>query len=58
MVNITPGSPVALGGIEEMPPIGGLLAGMVCLSPAPVGPLRDAAAAHVVGSMEYEGLGV
>ena len=55
MANIIPGSPVAL---EEMPPIDGLLAGIVCLSPALAGPLKDAAVAHIVGSMEDEGLSI
>ena len=34
----------------------GLLAGIVCLSPALVGSLRDAVLAHVAGSMDDEGL--
>ena len=53
MANIIPGSPTAL---EMMQPIDGLLAGIVCLSPALVGPLRDADVAHVPGNMEGEGL--
>ena len=46
VANIIPGSPVAF----ERMPTGGLLAGTVCLSPAPAGSLRDAGAAHVVGN--------
>ena len=53
MANIIPGSPIAL---EGMPPTDGLLAGIVCLSPALVGSLRDAVIVHVVGNMEAEGL--
>ena len=53
MANIIPISPIAL---EEMPPIDGLLAGIVCLSSALVGSLRNAVDAHVVRSMEDEGL--
>ena len=52
MANIVPGSPIAL---EGMPPTDGLLAGIVCLSPALVGPMRGAVVAHVVGNMEDEG---
>ena len=52
VANIIPGSPVALEGM----PTDGLLEGIVCLSPALVGSLRDADVAHVVGNMEYEGL--
>ena len=55
VANIVPGSPVAL---EGMPPTHGLLAGIVCLSPTLVGSLRDADVAHVVGSMEDEGLNI
>ena len=51
MANIILVSPIAL---EEMPPIDGLLAGIVCLSPALVGSLRNVA--HVVRNMEDEGL--
>ena len=47
------GSPIAL---EGMPPTDGLLAGIVGLSPALAGPLRDAVVVHVVGNMEDEGL--
>ena len=55
MANIIPGSPIAL---EGMPRTDGLLAGIVCLSPALVGSLRDADVAHVVGNMEDEGLNI
>ena len=54
MANIIPGSPTALEGM----PIDGLLGGTVCLSPTLVGPLKDAAVAHVVGNMEDEGLNI
>ena len=53
VANIVPGSPIAL---EGMPPTHGLLAGIVCLSSALAGSLRDASVAHVVGNMEDEGL--
>ena len=53
VANIIPGSPVAF---EGMPSTDGLLADIVCLSPALAGPLRDAVVTHVVGSMEDEGL--
>ena len=39
---------------EGMPSIDGLLAGIVCLSLALAGSLRDAVVAHVVGNMEDE----
>ena len=52
MAHIVPGSAIALDGM----PADGLLAGIVCLSPALVGSLRDAVVAHVVGNMENEGL--
>ena len=55
MANIIPGSPVAL---EGMPPTDRLLAGIVCLSPAVVGSLRDAVVARVVGNIEDEGLNI
>ena len=55
VANIIPGSPVAL---EVMPPTDGLLAGIVCLSQALSGSLRDSALAHVVGNMEDEGLNI
>ena len=54
MANIIPGSPVAFEGM----PTEGLLAGIVCLSPALAGSLRDADVAHVVGSMEDEGVSI
>ena len=41
-----------------MPPTDGLLAGIVCLSPALAGSLRDDVVAHVVGNMEDEGLDI
>ena len=53
MANIIPGSPIVLEGIA---PTDGLLAGIVCLSSALAGSLRDADVAHVVGNMEDEGL--
>ena len=52
MANIIPGSPTALEGM----PRDGPLAGIVCLSPALVGSLRDAIVTRVVGNMEDEGL--
>ena len=52
MANIIPGTPIAL---EGMPPTGGLLAGIVYLSPAPVSPLRGAVNTHLVGTMEDQG---
>ena len=55
VANIIPGSPIALEGI---PSTDGLLAGIVCLSPAPAGSLRDAGVAHVVGDTEDEGLSI
>ena len=55
MANIIPGSPVVL---EGMPPTDGLLAGIVCLSPALAGSLRDAVVAHFVGNMGDEGLNI
>ena len=53
VANIIPGSPIAL---ERMPPIDGLLAGIVCLSSALAGSLRSAVVAHVIGNMEDEDL--
>ena len=53
MATIIPGSPIAL---EGMPPTNGLLAGIVCLSPTPVGQRRGAVVTHVVGNTEDEGL--
>ena len=41
-----------------MPPTDGLLAGIVCLSPALAGSLRDAVVAHVIGDMEDEALNI
>ena len=52
--NVFPGSPIAF---EEMP-TDGLLAAIVCLSPALAGSVRDADVAHVVGNMEDEGLNI
>ena len=54
VANVVPGSPIAL---EGMPPTDGLLAGIVCLSPALTGSLRNVVA-HVVGNMEDEGLNI
>ena len=54
MSKIIPGSPVIFEGM----PTDGLLAGIVCLLPAPAGSLRDAGVAHVVGDMEDEGLSI
>ena len=48
MANIVPGSPIA---IEGMPPIDGLLASIMCLSPTLVHSLRDAIVPHVVGNI-------
>ena len=55
MANIAPGSPIA---IEGMPPIDGLLAGIMCLSPTLVHSLRDAVVAHVVGNMKDQDLNI
>ena len=55
VANIVPGRPIAF---EGMPPIGGLLAGIVCPSPTLVCPLRNAVVVHVVGKMEDEGLNI
>ena len=55
VANIILGSPIAL---EMMPPIDGLLAGIVCLSPTLAGSLRNAIVAYVVGVMEDEGLNI
>ena len=54
VANIIPGSPTAFEGMLT----DGLLAGIVCLSPAVAGSLRDAVVAHVVGNMEDEGLNI
>ena len=53
VANIIPGSPIAFEGM----PTDGLLAGIVCLSPAVAGSLRDADVTHV-GNMEDEGLNI
>ena len=53
MANI-PGSPIAL---DVMPPTDGLLAGIMYLSPALAGLLRNAVVAHV-GNLEDEGLNI
>ena len=55
VAHVVPGSPIAL---EELPPTDGLLAGIVYLSPALVGSLRNAVVAHVVGNLEDEGLNI
>ena len=56
MASIIPGIPIVL---EGMPPEeDGLLARIVCLTPALAGPLRGAVVAHVVGNMEDEGLNI
>ena len=55
MTNVIPGSPVAL---EGMPSTDGLLAGIVCLSPTLVGPLRNAIVAHVAENMTDESLNI
>ena len=55
MANIILGNPIALAG---MPPTGGLLAGIVCLSPTLAGSQRDAVVAHVVGNVEDKGLNI
>ena len=55
VANIIPGSLIAL---EGMPPTDGLLAGIVCLSPALVGSLKDTVVAHVVGNMEDESMNI
>ena len=55
MANIVPGSPITL---EGLPPTDGLLAGIVCLSPALAASLKDALVAYVVGNMEDEGLNI
>ena len=55
VADIIRGSPVVL---EGMPPTDGLLADIMCLTPALVGSLRDAIVAHVAGNMEDEGLNI
>ena len=52
MANIIPGNPIAFEGM----PTNGLLADIMCLSPALAGSLRDADGAPVVGNMGDEGL--
>ena len=52
VANIIPRSPIAFEGM----PTDGLLAGIVCLSPALVGSLRVAVVTLVVGNMKDEGL--
>ena len=54
MANVIPRSPIAFEGM----PTDGLLAGIVCLSLALVGPLRAAVVVHVAGNMEDEGLNI
>ena len=54
MANIIPGGPTAFEGM----PTDGLLAGIVCLSPVLVGPLRYTVVAHVVGNVEDEVLNI
>ena len=54
MANILPGNPIAFEGM----PTDGLLAGIVCLSPALAGSLRDVDIAHIVGNMEEEGVDI
>ena len=54
VANIIPGSPIAFEGT----PTDGLLAGIVYLSPALAGSLRDVDVVHVVGNMEDEGLNI
>ena len=55
VANTIPRSPIAL---EEMPQTDELPAGILCLSPALVGSLRDAVVAHVVGNMVDDGLNI
>ena len=55
MANIIPGSPTAL---DRMPPPDGLLAGIVCLSPALADSLRRVVDTHVVGNIKDEGLNI
>ena len=55
MVNIIPGSPIALEGMTATDE---LLADVVCPSPALAGSLRDADVVHVVGNIEDEGLNI
>ena len=55
VANIIPRSPTALGRDATNR---WLLAGIVCLSPTLLGPLRGAVVPHVVGNMEDEGLNI
>ena len=55
VASIIPGSPISFEGIS---PTDGLLAGIMCLSPALAGPQRDAIVAYVVGNMEDAGLNI
>ena len=55
VANIVLGSLVALKGT---PPTDGLLACIVCLSPALAHSLRGIIDAHIVGNMEDEGLNI
>ena len=55
VANIVPGRPIAL---EGMPPTGGFLARIVCLSPTLVCPLRNAVVARVVGNVEDKCLNI
>ena len=54
MANIILGSPIVLEGM----PTDVLLAGIVCLSPTLVGPLRNAIVAHVAENMTDESLNI
>ena len=53
VANIIPGGPIAL---EWMPPTDKILAGIMCLSLALAGSLRDVVVAYVVGNMKDEDL--
>ena len=55
MANIILGNLIAL---EGMPSTDGLLAGIVCLSLALGGSMRDAVDAHLEGNMKDEGLNI
>ena len=54
VANIIPGSPIAFEGM----PTDGLLADIVCLSPALAGSLRNTDVADVAGNVEDEGLNI
>ena len=54
VANIVPGNAIALEGL----PTDGLLAGIVCLSPALAGSRRDAVVTHVVGNMKDKNLNI